>query len=311
LLRKKGFQGLRDGLTVIRRIIEDFWSLDADAETAEDGTEATAEANDAEKLRPYPAPDPDDGTQEGNEDLARVAPIAGLNGEGAEGVLLMPIRQAEVTDDTFSEPFNYFQYTQCANYDRLAKDDEPEKLHAQEENMGFKPTDFDNAVAGSKEGYYPKLIKDVSACIEEYKLINSLLTERCTLQVAPPTSKIIELLEEIERAVRHFADKKFPAELEEVTEIDEDGEVSPVTSSAGVLVGPVKSRAEAFKQLDNIAEFFLKSEPHSPISYVLQKAIKWGDMSLDELMNELIPDSSPRTQFSLLTGVSDNAGENY
>ena len=67
--------------------------------------------------------------------------------------------------------------------------------------------------------------------------------------------------------------------------------------------GPVANREDAFKQLNEIADFFLKTEPHSPISYVLQKAVKWGNMSLPDLIEELIPDRSSREHFGELTGV--------
>ena len=63
------------------------------------------------------------------------------------------------------------------------------------------------------------------------------------------------------------------------------------------------ARKDAFRQLSEISEFFRKTEPHSPISYVLEKAVKWGDMGLAELVRELIPDSSSREYFGSLTGV--------
>jgi type VI secretion system protein ImpA len=37
---------------------------------------------------------------------------------------------------------------------------------------------------------------------------------------------------------------------------------------------------------------------------MLTKTVKWGNMPLEELMKELIPDSSSRDTYSSLTGVS-------
>ena len=77
-------------------------------------------------------------------------------------------------------------------------------------------------------------------------------------------------------------------------------------ASAAVKVGAINSREAAFKQLLDIAQFFRKTEPHSPVSYVLEKAVKWGNMPLNELIVELIPDSSSRERYSELTGVKSN-----
>ena len=76
--------------------------------------------------------------------------------------------------------------------------------------------------------------------------------------------------------------------------------------AASIPAGPITSREEAIRQLNNISSFFRQTEPHSPISYVIDKAVKWGDMSLSELISELIPDSSSRETYSSLTGVNAN-----
>jgi len=58
----------------------------------------------------------------------------------------------------------------------------------------------------------------------------------------------------------------------------------------GTLAGQNQafSRDDAFHQLRTLADYFKKSEPHSPVSYLLEKAIRWGYLSLPELMSELL-----------------------
>lgn len=48
------------------------------------------------------------------------------------------------------------------------------------------------------------------------------------------------------------------------------------------------NRDQAFHQLREIADYFIKAEPHSPVAYLLEKAIRWGYMPLPELMSELL-----------------------
>jgi type VI secretion system protein ImpA len=42
------------------------------------------------------------------------------------------------------------------------------------------------------------------------------------------------------------------------------------------------------RQLKQVAEFFRKTEPHSPLSYALEQTVRWGGMSLPELLKDFI-----------------------
>jgi len=70
------------------------------------------------------------------------------------------------------------------------------------------------------------------------------------------------------------------------------------------------NRDSAFQQLRNIAEYFAESEPHSPVSYLLEKAIRWGYMSLPDLMGELVSGNDKVLgQINLVTGISGEKAE--
>lgn len=278
LVRKSGFQGLKDGFSLIRQLIENFW---------EQGL--------------YPVED-EDGIE------TRVAPIAGLNGEGADGVLLSPIRNSFITEDASQEPFSLWQYQQAVDVSRLSDE---RKQADQIERNGFSMDNIEKAVTQSSSEFYGTLNEDVEVCLQEYKAVDTLLSEFCGSYDAPPTSKIIELLEDAKGAINHIAKAKLPIAVE-ITE-DDEGETesmdaqqanSPAAVQANAVTTALNSRDDAFKQLNTIAEYFKKTEPHSPISYMLTKTVKWGNMPLEELMKELIPDSSSRDTYSSLTGVS-------
>ena len=55
-----------------------------------------------------------------------------------------------------------------------------------------------------------------------------------------------------------------------------------------------------------VARFFRKTEPHSPVSYALEQVVKWGKMSLPDLLKELIQDSSARDDMFRHVGISDS-----
>ena len=69
------------------------------------------------------------------------------------------------------------------------------------------------------------------------------------------------------------------------------------------------TREDALADLNRIAIFFKKTEPHNPIPYLLARAIKWGNMSFSELLNELVSKDSPvLAEISKLTGVDSDIG---
>jgi type VI secretion system protein ImpA len=53
---------------------------------------------------------------------------------------------------------------------------------------------------------------------------------------------------------------------------------------------PIQNREDAYSRLAEISEFLGKLEPHSPVPYLLQRAIAWGGMNLSELLQELLHD---------------------
>lgn len=267
LVRKAGFGGLRDGFNLIRRLIETFW----------DGI--------------YPLPD-EDGIE------TRVAALTGLNGEGAEGVLIAPIRTIFITEgNQTGRRFSYWQYKQALDAQRLT--DEQGRAEQISKN-GFNLDDIQAAVNQSSQAFYVNLRDDVRDALDEYKRIDQLLTERCGTQDSPPTSNIVNILADTLSTINHIARDILP-------EPETPAGAEAVDASGNAIVsGPIKSRADALKQLSHIAQFFRRTEPHSPLSYIIEKTVRWGEMSLGELIRELIPDSGSRSTYSSLTGVTTN-----
>jgi type VI secretion system protein ImpA len=54
----------------------------------------------------------------------------------------------------------------------------------------------------------------------------------------------------------------------------------------------INTREQAYGTLARIANFLARLEPHSPVPYLLHRAIAWGGMSLKELLPELLHDQA-------------------
>lgn len=83
---------------------------------------------------------------------------------------------------------------------------------------------------------------------------------------------------------------------------------APAGSEAAA--GPIRSRVEAFRRLAEAADYLLHTEPHSPVPYLVKRAISWGNMNLMQLLTELVGNDSERTAIAALLGIrASNQGQ--
>ncbi|MDA9556444.1 type VI secretion system ImpA family N-terminal domain-containing protein [Vibrio sp.] len=70
--------------------------------------------------------------------------------------------------------------------------------------------------------------------------------------------------------------------------------------------GDIVHRDQAFQELRKIAEYFKETEPHSPVPFLLERAIRWGYLSLPELLQEMIgAESQAIDHINLLSGMDN------
>ena len=77
------------------------------------------------------------------------------------------------------------------------------------------------------------------------------------------------------------------------------GAAAPAPAAAGAPL----SRAQALAQLAMVAEFFRRTEPHSPVAYLADKAARWGEMPLHEWLHAVVKDPAQLAQLEELLGV--------
>jgi type VI secretion system protein ImpA len=77
--------------------------------------------------------------------------------------------------------------------------------------------------------------------------------------------------------------------------------------SAVVSLMP-RDRADAIRRLAAVAEYFRRAEPHSPIAYLVQRAVRWGEMPLEEWLRDVIHDDNVLGQLRETLGLKDADG---
>jgi len=266
LTRLNGFAGLRDGFHLTRELVEQYWE--------------------------HWLPEPDEGAI---EDL--VVPVAGLNGVEAEGPLIVPIRRVPITAQTSVGTFACWHYQQAVALQQA-------DAEVRQKGIDAGAITLERIVqAGIESGaeFYQAALDDLSECQAEYASLCALLDERCGKQ-APPQSNIKNALEACREALR-YAGKEVLIEEPSEEEADASGEVQGDSGGLGAGGSYPRNREQAFKTLNELAEFFLRNEPHSPISYALKQVVRWGHMSLPDLLEELIAEEGARENLFRLAGI--------
>lgn len=272
LLRQYGFKGLTLGFQLLNQFVLRYWEI-AFPEKDEEGYEF------------------------------RLAALASLNGLDSEGTLILPIRQQYLTDSTDQGgPYAFWEYHRALNQPKA------------------KPSveDILQAAHLTSKAYYAALLSDLEKCIEALKELRSTLDDVCA-QEAPPLSGILENLQAFKEHVYFLvADAPFNLDQQESTGTSSNKELAtpssqdklPVEDSAvmpsrSVKAGGIQSRIQALNQLEEIAEFFSKTEPHSLLPFVIRRAVSWGKLPLPELLKEIIKDNNALSNVCQLTGIEN------
>lgn len=267
LVRTDGFVGLRDGFQLLRELVERFWDT------------------------VFPLPDDDDME-------ARLFPVSGLNGEGGNGTLLTPIINVPITEGHEFGPYAYSHFTQALSVERIV---DPEKKQKRIDSGAVTKDKFDRAVRETSPEFFRQLFAEVESCRDEFKALCTLLDQKCG-KLSPPSSSIREALEQISDAVKSFLPSETTDTKSAGQEKNEPTQSANVT--AGLSADNIRNREEAFQFLLKVADFFRRTEPHTPVSYALEQAVRWGRLPLPQLLNELIADTSTRDAVFKQLGIT-------
>ncbi|TCM66567.1 type VI secretion system protein ImpA [Acinetobacter calcoaceticus] len=69
------------------------------------------------------------------------------------------------------------------------------------------------------------------------------------------------------------------------------------------------NRQQAMQALQEIADYFALNEPHSPVSYMLQKTMQWHQLPLHEWLAQVIKNENPLSSVHELLGVQTQTTE--
>ena len=287
LTRLHGFAGLREGVLLAHQLCESFWD------------------------DIHPQPNKEDGLQ------TRFAQLAGLDGgSSSEGTLIAPIMNLPITA---SDSTGHFSLADFKDASELERKDPSIRRRRVEEGAVTLDT-FNQAVAETSVEFFLKLLDDLKGAGQAFADFTALLREKEEKYRAdggqpflPPSSKIREVLDECLRQCRAMTKDILP-KLGSQDEGLDSAEGSAGSSNQGADARSlaslsVETRQEAFQTLLRVSDYFRRTEPHSPISYALEQVVRWGNMSLPQLLAELVSDRSTREEIFRRAGIAEEPSE--
>lgn len=282
LIRQHGFVGLRDGLKLLTGLQENFW----------------------ETLHP----EVEDGDQE-----ARANAITWLDTQGSQAVKFAPFTGVEgygFLDWEDSKTFDFPDNIESLGSDEAAR---LTALKTQAEREQRVTADkWRKEWAKTKRATAEEVNFTLDECWLAFSELNRVIEEKYERNQMPGLSGFKKALDDIHTQVKKLVEEKRAEEPDDVL-LDESGEVvggaEGVAGGAGVATGAINSRRDALKRLDDVAMFFQRTEPHSPVSYLVQRAVRWGNMPLENWLEEVIKDPSVLYQLRETLGFgADNSG---
>lgn len=272
LVRTAGLDGLRAGASVIGGLVERYW----------------------DDLFPLP--------EEGDMEV-RVAAVAGLSGQGADGTLMQPLRKLPLFKRPDGSAFCLWQYESSVE---LAKIVDPER-RAQRIGAGVVPfEDVENEARAAGKAHWSAVRTTLVEAMAAWEAMGRALDDKAG-PASPSGLRVRDALQLMLDTCKRFAPETDEAEAKPVAAGGQPAvgataaPVVAMAASAAIGAGPIAGRDQAIRQLEEVAGWFKRNEPNSPIGYTLDEAVRRARMAWPDLVAELIADEGSRA--ALLTSV--------
>lgn len=83
---------------------------------------------------------------------------------------------------------------------------------------------------------------------------------------------------------------------------------APSAAGMPVFAGAINSRAQALDQLRMVADYFRRTEPHSPVAYLADKAALWGEQPLHLWLKTVVKDAGALAHVEEMLGIVKEEG---
>jgi type VI secretion system protein ImpA len=233
----------------------------------------------------------------------------------------IPLRKVPLTRSGSGVDYSYLEWEESRKFDI------PENIESLDANAYAKATELKaqaeaegkvtaetwrKAKDSTRRAFYEETYAVLNECWEDFQGLDRIMDEKFGRQT-PGLGALRKSLEVVRDLVEKLVKEKRILEPDPVAEqANADGDAQTAASDSRGSTGPIRTRADALRRLAEAAEYFQRAEPHSPVAYLVQRAIKWGQMPLEVWLEDVIKDGTVLGQLKetlgFNTAMADNQG---
>ena len=274
LVKSSGFGGLRDGLELLRELQVSFW----------------------EPLHPV--------IEDGDVEI-RTGPLHWLNGR-------LPVLIGEVPITAGGEPYSWHRWEESRIVDNLGRQSESALAQAIADGK-ITGEQFDKAVDGTSRVFYEQTLEDLEQCWEACRSLIEIVDEKFAsdapslLGIKKAIENCRSLVETIVKNKRSLDPSYKPPVEALVPRADAHASNGPTIRAEPTVHLPLEptSREDAFRRLAAIAEYLKRVEPQSPVSYLVDRAVRWSKMPLGEWLGEVVQNDEVLNRLLETLGIKE------
>lgn len=183
---------------------------------------------------------------------------------------------------------------------------------------GTKLTDMESARRRSSRAFMEKLLQEARHCRDALAALEKAVDVRLGID-GPGFSGARSALDEVTGTISRFAQdigvRNTPVQQAKADTVQNEsgaaGSLANETATASISPvlqqinhGPIQSRNQALAQLREVADYFRRTEPHSPVAYLAEKAADWGELPLHAWLKSVIKDGASLAHVEELLGMA-------
>ena len=220
--------------------------------------------------------------------------------------------------DTKLESYDYNYYLTARDHDKQRQQNPDSETSNQ-----LTLSDYNHAIKNSSEAWQKALMSNLNKVTEQWQDLTDQLNDLMGMDApvfAPVTDLLVVLTQHLRPLIPEYADTTNSISQEGVADtVGSEGDNESTMLDGNKSLASTKNviltdfnpsnrdhqsnRRQALKLLAQIQEYFATNEPHSPVTFLLGRAIDWADMPLDQWLAHIIKNEDQLSMISDMVGI--------
>ncbi|SLJ84296.1 type VI secretion system protein TssA [Psychrobacter sp. DAB_AL43B] len=220
--------------------------------------------------------------------------------------------------DTKAGNYNYNYYLTARDHDKQRQQNPDSETSNQ-----LTLSDYNHAIKTSSETWQQALMANLRAVTEQWQTLTDQLNNLMGMDApvfAPVTDLLVALTQHLRPLIPEYSDDNSMSAQDSVADTmdsmgdsdsaisDSSGQSASTKNVTSTSFNPSNrdhqsNRQQALKLLGQIQDYFATNEPHSPVTFLLGRAIDWADMPLDQWLTHIIKNEDQLAMLSDMIGI--------